>query len=159
MRTSILADGQTRKLDSRTLKFVARLRGPGIERVIDIGGDSVRVFAHAFAGGILGHRLGDQPRQAGHRPFADERPRVVFVGAFTDRSVTGGTLSPVDLFTRACRPRNRRRRKKACHHKPREHDPHEQAGPDEHRLLTGLHRHANQGVSEEGHVDASLDTL
>ena len=79
----------------------------------------------------------------------------MIVGAFADRSVTRGTLSagrsasPVRTGPAIA---DEGRRVAITIHESMILTTRLEA--DKHRLLTGLHRHANQGVCEEGHVDS-----
>ena len=84
-RVSILAHGETGELDPGRLKLVASLRGFRVERLIDVGRDPIGILAHALAGGILGHRLGDQRASSATGRSPTKRPRVMIVGAFPGR--------------------------------------------------------------------------
>ena len=96
----VLAHGQPRQLDPRRPHRVAGLRGPGVERVVDIGGHLVGVRAHAGAGLVLRHGLGDQLRQAGHRALADQRARIMVVGPLARCPVARRAHLSIDLLAR-----------------------------------------------------------
>ena len=95
---AILAHRDARQLDPRRTEGIAGLRGLRVERLIDIGGDPIGILAHALPRRILGHRLGDDPRQALHRALADQRTRIMIVRPFPRRPMACGALLPVDLL-------------------------------------------------------------
>src|SRR6185437_3110270 len=73
----------------------------GIEGVVDVGRDFLSVLGGAFFESVLGHRLGDETRKLRHGPIADERPRIILVGAFAGCSVTLGALLTINLLATA----------------------------------------------------------
>ena len=96
----VLAHRKPRKLDPWAC--VARLRGFGIERLVDVRANLFRVRADTLLGHILGHRLGDEPDELSNRPLTRERAGVAFVRSLAHLAVAPGTLLPINLCTGSC---------------------------------------------------------
>ena len=68
---------------------------------MDVGRDFIGILAHALAGGILGHGLGDQPFELAERAIAGERLAVLLGDAFASVAMAASTGLAVDPL--ACR--------------------------------------------------------